>query len=55
MLDVDDGLFQLQARTGAAPGGSNATIFTGIAAKEVNASLVEGRLLPGGRQKKRDN
>ena len=41
MVDVNNGRFQLQARTKLAKGGGSATIFAAAVAKEVNASAVQ--------------
>ena len=50
MMDAKDDQyhFQFQARTAVAPGSDRGTIFAAMAVKESDASVVEGRLLPGG-------
>ena len=49
MIDSQNGTFQLQARTTAAPGNSTtATIFSAGAAKEANTSTIEVRVKEGG-------
>jgi len=41
MIDVNDGFFQLQARTKKAIGGGTATVFSAAVAKEENTSMVQ--------------
>ena len=50
MLDAQSGRFQLQARTGLAPGNSTTgTIFIAGAAKEENTTTVEVRIKRDGK------
>ena len=41
MIDINDGFFQLQARTKVAKGGGTATIFAGAVAKEESTGTVQ--------------
>ena len=44
MLDIKEGMFQLQSRTKLAKGGGSATVFVAAVAKEVNTSTVQVNL-----------
>ena len=49
MIDAQDGVFQLQARTSLAlQNSTHATIFSAGAAKEENTSVVEVKVKKGG-------
>ena len=49
MIDAQDGVFQLQARTSLAlQNSTTATIFSAGAAKEENTSVVEVKVKKGG-------
>ena len=44
MVLIDNGMFELQARTARSIGRGLATVFVAAAAKEENAARVEGRI-----------
>ena len=48
MIDINDGFFQLQARTKLAKGGGTATIFAAAVAKEESTRTVQVAMKEGG-------
>ena len=50
MIDVNEGFFQLQARTQRAKGGGTATVFAAAVAREENTSTVQVALKSGGQR-----
>ena len=48
MIDINDGFFQLQARTKLAKGGGTATIFAAAVANEESTSTVQVAMKEGG-------
>lgn len=53
MVKLQDGSFQLQARTKLAKGGGSATIFVAAVAKEKDTSAVQVNLKDEGKLKKK--
>lgn len=53
MVELQDGSFQLQARTKLAKGGGPATIFVAAVAKEKDTSAVQVNLKDEGKFKKK--
>ena len=53
MVKLQDGSFQLQARTKLAKGGGTATIFVAAVAKEKDTSAVQVNLKDEGKLKKK--
>ena len=53
MVELQDGSFQLQARTKLAKGGGSATIFVAAVAKEKDTSAVQVNLKDKGKFKKK--
>ena len=53
MVELQDGSFQLQARTKLAKGGGSATIFVAAVAKEKDTSTVQVNLKDEGKFKKK--
>lgn len=53
MVELQDGSFQLQARTKLAKGGGSATIFVAAVAKEKDTSAVQVNLKDEGKFKKK--
>ena len=53
MVELQDGSFQLQARTKLAKGGGSATIFVAAVAKEKDTSAVQVNLKDEGKLKKK--
>ena len=53
MVKLQDGSFQLQARTKLAKGGGSATIFVAAVAKEKDTSAVQVNLKDEGKFKKK--
>ena len=53
MVELQDGSFQLQARTKLAKGGGSATIFVAAVAKEKDTSVVQVNLKDEGKFKKK--
>ena len=53
MVELQDGSFQLQARTKLAKGGGTATIFVAAVAKEKDTSAVQVNLKDEGKLKKK--
>ena len=53
MVELQDGSFQLQARTKLAKGGGTATIFVAAVAKEKDTGAVRVNLKDEGKLKKR--
>ena len=53
MVELQDGSFQLQARTKLAKGGGTATIFVAAVAKEKDTSAVQVNLKDEGKFKKK--
>jgi hypothetical protein len=47
MTDINNGLFQLQARTKLVKGGGNATVFVSAVAKQNGTSAVQVNLKSG--------
>ena len=48
MVAIDDGTFELQARTKRTSGRGLGTVFSAAAAKEMNTPAVEGRINTNG-------
>ena len=53
MMELQDGSFQLQARTKLSKGGGTATIFVAAVAKEKDTSAVQVNLKDEGKLKKK--
>ena len=50
MVAIDNGAFELQARTVRTSGRGLGTVFSAAAAKEMNTATVEGRINNNGKQ-----